>query len=481
MGLNCLRAAKKLDPFGAGIDVLKQLSVFGGPHFSLQHCDNIDNSAGAIFEGHGHDSAATAAISRTERLQFPAASLAGSQAHNRARDRNDAVDFRTRRGSLALKRNKQPGIEGRHIAGRNQVPLFCSIGIKSGFNSGKRPAAHLSIAHDRKAEVAIQNGVSYQRNVFRDFFQFFGNIQSQRNSVVVQKSLIRAHSEALAPNQNEARKGYSPTHQEMISLQYVTRRQRFAPCSLLVFVLTAPLSLSLQAEPLSTPLSTRVATRTTLVVRTDARTGRLVRSVVVAPRPVALQTAISPAASANSTLAASPAISGSISDMIDAIAERNQVEAPLVHSVIKAESNYNPGAISPKGAQGLMQLIPSTAHRFGVSNSFDIQQNIEGGVKYLKFLIELYNNDYRKVIAAYNAGEGAVAKYGGIPPYSETINYVYRVGKNLKAARQFAELKAAERKAKPQPVETATVQTGDEPHSILAVTGDDGRIYYKIQ
>lgn len=254
----------------------------------------------------------------------------------------------------------------------------------------------------------------------------------------------------------------------MVSFEYVTRRLRFAPCSLLVL-----LGFSLHAEPAST--------RTTVVVRTDARTGRLVRSVVITPRPLVLQASLSQSSTSIPDLSPQPALSGSISDLIDAIAERNQVEAPLVHSVIKAESNYNPGAISPKGAQGLMQLIPSTAHRFGVSNSFDIQQNIEGGVKYLKFLIELYNNDYRKVIAAYNAGEGAVAKYGGIPPYSETINYVYRVGKNLKAAREFAELKAADRKAKSQPVQTAALKTGDEPHSILAVTGDDGRIYYKTQ
>ncbi len=123
--------------------------------------------------------------------------------------------------------------------------------------------------------------------------------------------------------------------------------------------------------------------------------------------------------------------------MINAIAERNNVEPSLVHSVIKAESNYNPLALSPKGAQGLMQLIPSTARRFGVSNSFNVQQNVEGGVKYLKFLMDLYHDDYVKVIAAYNAGEGAVERYHGIPPYSETLNYVYRVGKNLKIARQI--------------------------------------------
>ena len=113
-----------------------------------------------------------------------------------------------------------------------------------------------------------------------------------------------------------------------------------------------------------------------------------------------------------------------------------------------------------------MQLIPSTARRFGVSNSFNAQENVEGGVKYLKFLIELYHNDYKKVIAAYNAGEGAVAKYGGIPPYAETMTYVYRVAKNLKTAREFAELRAAERKIAPPPAvpSLAAVKTQDESH-----------------
>ena len=225
-----------------------------------------------------------------------------------------------------------------------------------------------------------------------------------------------------------------------------------------------------------------VPSRTTLIVRADAHTGRLVRSVVVTPRVIAPESApdsASPAPAADSTTPNISVAQGSLTEMIDAIAERNQVEAPLVHSVIKAESNYNPTALSPKGAQGLMQLIPSTARRFGVSNSFNVQENVEGGVRYLKFLMELYHNDYVKVIAAYNAGEGAVARYGGIPPYSETINYVYRVGKNLKAARQFAEAKATEHHASTQPEHLA--KTATEAHSIQAVTGEDGRVYYRTQ
>src|ERR1700716_1682625 len=91
---------------------------------------------------------------------------------------------------------------------------------------------------------------------------------------------------------------------------------------------------------------------------------------------------------------------------------------------------------------GLMQLIPSTAKRFGVSNTFHPAQNIEGGVRYLKYLMQLYGGDERLALAAYNAGEGAVAKYKGIPPYPETQNYVYQVGKKLGQSRE------AERKAK---------------------------------
>ena len=112
----------------------------------------------------------------------------------------------------------------------------------------------------------------------------------------------------------------------------------------------------------------------------------------------------------------------------------------LVHSVIQVESNYNASAVSPKGAQGLMQLIPSTARRFGARNSFDVKENVEAGVKYLKYLNSLYPNDLRLTLAAYNAGEGAVAKYrNNIPPYRETEYYVYKVGEKYGSARRAAE------------------------------------------
>ncbi len=103
------------------------------------------------------------------------------------------------------------------------------------------------------------------------------------------------------------------------------------------------------------------------------------------------------------------------------------VEEAVVRAIIHAESAYNPRALSRVGAQGLMQLMPATARRFGVGNPFDAAQNIQGGVQYLAWLAKRYNGDLTRIAASYNAGEGAVDKYGGVPPYSETRAYVDRV------------------------------------------------------
>lgn len=130
---------------------------------------------------------------------------------------------------------------------------------------------------------------------------------------------------------------------------------------------------------------------------------------------------------------ASP-VPASLGKIVEETARDHHVDPLLVHSVIQVESNYNRFALSPKGAEGLMQLIPSTARRFGVTNSFDARQNIEAGVKYLKYLQDTFK-DERLALAAYNAGEGAVFKYRDIPPYPETVGYVSKVGRKLVEAR----------------------------------------------
>jgi hypothetical protein len=114
-------------------------------------------------------------------------------------------------------------------------------------------------------------------------------------------------------------------------------------------------------------------------------------------------------------------------DDIRRSAQKHNVDEAIVRAIIHAESAFRPHVVSPKNAQGLMQLIPGTAKRFGVRDAFDPAQNIEGGVQYLAFLLKRYKNNLTLASAAYNAGEGAVDKYKGVPPYKETKNYVVRV------------------------------------------------------
>lgn len=116
------------------------------------------------------------------------------------------------------------------------------------------------------------------------------------------------------------------------------------------------------------------------------------------------------------------------SPIIDTASRTHGVDAALVHAVISAESGYNPGAISRAGARGLMQLMPDTARRYGVHNIMDPIENISAGVRYLRDLIAMFNGNLELAIAAYNAGENAVIRYGNkVPPYAETAQYVPRV------------------------------------------------------
>jgi hypothetical protein len=121
------------------------------------------------------------------------------------------------------------------------------------------------------------------------------------------------------------------------------------------------------------------------------------------------------------------ASSGDIDTAIELAAARHNVDPNLVRAVVKVESNFNPNAVSRKGAMGLMQLMPSTARQLNVKNPFDPEQNVDAGVRHLKQLLESYGGDIKLTLAAYNAGAGAVARSSGIPHYAETQNYVKRI------------------------------------------------------
>jgi len=119
--------------------------------------------------------------------------------------------------------------------------------------------------------------------------------------------------------------------------------------------------------------------------------------------------------------------SGFYRSTVQEISRRYGVDMDLVNAVIRVESDFRPDAVSPKGCLGLMQLHPDTARRFGVRDVFDPIQNIEGGVRYLEFLLNYFQGDLELALAGYNAGENAVVRYGGVPPYPETVNYVNKV------------------------------------------------------
>src|SRR5215469_3948297 len=137
-----------------------------------------------------------------------------------------------------------------------------------------------------------------------------------------------------------------------------------------------------------------------------------------------------------------------LNEVINGAGERHQIDPDFINSIIRAESGFHQNAVSKKGAQGLMQLMPGTASLLGVQNSFDPNANVEGGTKYLRELLEKYNYDVPKALAAYNAGPKRVDQYHGVPPYSETQAYVARIIRDFNK-RKIAENPALGRKAKP--------------------------------
>jgi soluble lytic murein transglycosylase-like protein len=225
-------------------------------------------------------------------------------------------------------------------------------------------------------------------------------------------------------------------------------------CGMALLSFTAMSSLRAEMNAGQPPTAAASTPRAISVVRLDARTGRLVRTVVSTARSDR-----------------EPVPGSGVRVLVEEAARAYNLNPELIDSVIQVESNYNPYAISPKGAQGLMQLMPDTARRFGVKNVFDPKENVEGGVKYLRFLEDTFQDD-RLAIAAYNAGERAVSRYGDVPPYKETVQYVERVSKKAGKAKQIAKISPKQEAAARGPEETA-----DEHHPVRLYVDQEGRLY----
>jgi soluble lytic murein transglycosylase-like protein len=150
--------------------------------------------------------------------------------------------------------------------------------------------------------------------------------------------------------------------------------------------------------------------------------------------------------------------------LVEAAAARYSVDADLITSVIAVESNFDPKAVSRKNARGLMQLLPETAARLGVKNIDDPQENIDAGTRYLRELLQKYNNDLVLTLAAYNAGPERVQQYGRVPPFAETISYVRRV------RRSYEKSKSESSKKTPAAKTQVTTGAGNMPTPSLPRT-----------
>ena len=163
----------------------------------------------------------------------------------------------------------------------------------------------------------------------------------------------------------------------------------------------------------------------------------------------------------------------SLDQVINSIGDRHHIDPDLINSVIHAESGFKPHAVSRKGAQGLMQLMPRTASQLGVSNAFDPTANVEGGTRYLRELLERYNFDLGKALAAYNAGPHRVEQYRGVPPYYETRAYVANI------IRDFNRKKRAERKAAAASSKPSKPSTSQAPSASTAKHADASTAQYQ--
>jgi len=192
------------------------------------------------------------------------------------------------------------------------------------------------------------------------------------------------------------------------------------------------------------------------------------------PQPVAQpvpQSPVQPSAAQPATAASQTALTAKAAQNVDLdqvvreASSKNRLDPDFVSSVIRAESNFKTHAVSKKGAQGLMQLMPSTAAQLGVADAFDPKANVEAGTAHLSALLDLYNNDPIKALAAYNAGAHRVKQYNGVPPYRETRDYINKIVRDFNAKKR-AQMKAAAaanastatKAASPKPVKKAKPQ-----------------------
>jgi hypothetical protein len=362
---------------------------------------------------------------------------------------------------------QEAGGEARHVAGDHQIPVGRGR-FQGGMEATDRSAIFHQIGQHAEPQMRVAPGRADQRDGSGSGADLLSSALDERGAVDGEKRFVAPHTGAAAAGEDESR---CRVHEKMVAMQRrvyeaATRRNKMVYICSLVFAMLAASPMR-AADPATSSLLTPAADAGKVsVVRVDRRTGKLVRTVSGGESRPKLATIAPPPAQ--------------IQQLVEKSARAHNVDPLLVQSVIQVESNYNHYAVSPKGAEGLMQLMPGTARMLGVTNSFDPAENIEAGVKYLRYLQNVYQDD-RLALAAYNAGPKAVDRYKGAPPYAETQDYVNQVGqryqtaKQIEAARMEAEKAAAQAAAAGDTTEAAA--PAEEQHPKLEQSIDqNGRL-----
>jgi hypothetical protein len=259
-------------------------------------------------------------------------------------------------------------------------------------------------------------------------------------------------SRVLATDVATLRNGFTIRHESRAPLGETTRLFLTADGSSFVDVPTAEI---VQIEPDLNPPA---------LPENPAESAGTVSAAPLASRPIL------PSATQPAVVSSRPE---DIAGAVNAASGRYRIDPDLVNSVIRAESGFKVHAVSPKGAQGLMQLMPQTASTLGVANAFDPNANVDGGTRYLRELLEKYNFDLIKALAAYNAGPHRVEQYNGVPPYRETRKYVASIVRDFnrkKMAQQKAVNSLAKAQSKPKPQTAASQPSPKTPRAAATAT-----------
>lgn len=347
-------------------------------------------------------------------------------------------------------------IEAGHIAGKQQAPVR-EAGREGGVEAAERSQAPVALFQAGQAEMPVQDAWADEEGPAGGGGGDAGGPGGEGLAGVLEQGLVAAHAAAESAGEDEGRASHERIVAAVVrparSARKDTENSDCVPNMRLYNVVNIMLVFCFAcagAAAASPEQGGGAEVRAVTTVRADSRTGRLVRVTefrTAGGRRVPAAQAVRP--------------------LVEDAARRHAMDPELLDAVIGAESGYDPAAVSVKGAAGLMQLMPATARRLGARNRFDPAENLEAGVKLLKHLQEKYGDD-RLALAAYNAGEGAVRKHGGVPPYRETLDYVRKIEAAYRKRRPSdgtgrAELRLEER----EPVRSLLVETDAEGRLFL--------------